>query len=194
MLNVLLKQLRIGLSLLVLLTVLTGVLYPLLITGIGQTLFSGKANGSLITQNGKVIGSSLIGQHFDSPKYFWGRPSATEPFPYNAASSAASNLGPTNPALISSVKNRLIALKQADPNADGLVPIDLVTESGSGLDPDISIAAAFYQAPRIAKARNLPMATVDNLIQSHIESRQLGILGEPRVNVLELNLALDQVK
>jgi K+-transporting ATPase ATPase C chain len=192
MLQELVKQLRIGLSILLLLTVVTGIFYPLLITGVGQLFFPKQANGSLISLNGKVIGSSLIGQNFTSPQYFWGRPSATPVFPYNAAASSASNLGPTNPALLAAVKGRVIALKQANPNANGPVPVDLVTASGSGLDPDISLAAAYYQAPRIAKQRHLTVAAVDQFISQHIEARQLGILGEPRLNVLELNLDLDQ--
>ncbi|MDF2529575.1 MAG: kdpC [Gammaproteobacteria bacterium] len=194
MLREIAKQLRTGLMVFIIMTVLTGLIYPLLITGIGQLVFPNQANGSLISKNGKLIGSSLIGQDFTSPKYFWGRPSATLPFPYNAAASQASNLGPINPELMTEVKARVLGLKQANPNAAQAIPVDLVTASGSGLDPDISPAAAFYQAPRIAKQRGLPVATVNTLISQHIQPRQLGILGEARVNVLELNLALDQLQ
>ena len=175
-------------------TILTGILYPLLITGIAQVVFPQKANGSLITQNGQVVGSELIGQSFDDPLYFWGRLSATSPYPYNASSSTGSNIGSTNPALIEEVKARIAALKAADPTNNSPIPVDLVTSSGSGLDPDISVAAALYQVPRVAKARGLSEEIVRALIDRFIEGRQGSVLGEPRVNVLELNLALDGIK
>lgn len=173
-------------------TVLTGILYPLAATGVAQVLFPGKANGSLVQKSGKTVGSSLIGQAFSSPVYFWGRPSATAPNPNNGASSSGSNQGPTNPALTDAVKQRIDALKQADPSNTAAVPVDLVTASGSGLDPEISPAAARYQTARVARARNLPVTTVERLVDAHTAGRQFGMLGEPRVNVLELNLALDQ--
>jgi potassium-transporting ATPase KdpC subunit len=175
-------------------TLLTGIIYPLFITGVSQVLFPHQANGSLIVQNGKVVGSQLIGQQFDDPRYFWGRLSATSPFPYNAASSSGSNLGPTNPTLLDEVKSRITDLKAADPTNTAPIPVDLVTSSGSGLDPDISVAAALYQVPRVAKARGLSEDTVRALVNQHTQGQQLGILGEPRVNVLELNLALDEIK
>jgi potassium-transporting ATPase KdpC subunit len=172
-------------------TVITGVIYPLIVTGVAQLVFPRQANGSLIYNNGKTAGSSLIGQSFSSPKYFWARPSATSPMPYNAASSSGSNLGPLNPALMDNVKARITQLKAADAASKAIVPVDLVTASGSGLDPDISPAAAQYQVTRVAKARNLDDAEVRELVVKFTKNRQLGILGEPRVNVLELNLALD---
>ena len=175
-------------------TVITGVIYPLIVTGVAQLVFPRQANGSLIIDNGKTVGSSLIGQSFSSPKYFWARPSATSPMPYNAANSSGSNLGPLNPALTENVKARITQLKAADAASKPLVPVDLVTASGSGLDPDISPAAAEYQVARVAKARNLDDAKVRELVVKLTKSRQLGILGEPRVNVLELNLALDNLQ
>jgi potassium-transporting ATPase KdpC subunit len=183
-----------ALRMLIVLTVLTGVAYPLVITGIAQVAFPKAANGSLIPANGKTLGSKLIGQPFDDPKYFWGRPSATSPQPYNGAASAASNQGARNPALADAVKDRIKALRDADPGNSAPVPIDLVTASGSGLDPHISVAAAEYQVARVAKARGLPQDGVRSLVAEHTEGRTLGILGEPRVNVLQLNLALDGVR
>jgi K+-transporting ATPase ATPase C chain len=186
------KQLRSVLILFILLTAVTGIAYPLLITGIGQTVFSHQAKGSLILQDGWVLGSELIGQPFADPKYFWGRPSATAPFPYNAAASSGSNLGPLNPVLLDAVKARVEALRQADPSQQGPIPIDLVTASGSGLDPHISPAAAEYQINRVAKARKLNPKQMRELVSKYTEGRQFGILGEPRVNVLKLNLTLDR--
>jgi len=187
-------QIRPALTLLLILTVLTGLIYPLAVTGLAQLFFPDQANGSLIVHNGKVIGSKLIGQYFDKPKYFWGRPSATSPFPYNAAASGGSNLGPTNPALIEAVKARVAALRAADPGNESPIPVDLVTASGSGLDPHISPAAALYQLKRVARARGLDETTVQSLVTQHTEGRQFGLLGERRVNVLLLNLALDALK
>ena len=184
-------QIRPALSMLIVLTVLTGLIYPLTVTGLVQLFFPEQANGSLIVQDGKVLGSKLIGQHFDKPEYFWSRPSATVPFPYNAAASAGSNLGPTNPVLIDAVKARVAALRAADPGNNSPIPVDLVTASGSGLDPHISPAAALYQAKRVARARGLDEAIVQTLIAEHTEERQFKLLGERRVNVLQLNLALD---
>lgn len=179
-----------ALLLLLTLTFITGVAYPLLVTGIAQLVFPKQANGSLICQNGKPAGSELIGQPFDDPKHFWSRPSATGPFAYNAAASAGSNLGPTNSALFDIVQARVQALRQADPNNTQPIPVDLVTASGSGLDPHISPAAAYYQVPRVARACNLHEDVVRLVVEKHIEGRQLGFLGEPRVSVLRLNLAL----
>ncbi|BCT68424.1 potassium-transporting ATPase subunit KdpC [Nitrosospira sp. NRS527] len=173
------------------LTLITGGIYPLLTTAIGKTLFSRQTEGTLIEKDGKVIGSVLIGQHFTEPKYFWGRPSATSPYPNNATASSGSNQGPLNPALVDAVKHRISALQQADPGNGLPVPIDLVTASASGLDPEISPAAARYQINRVARARNLPPARIGELVIQHTEGRQLAVLGEPRVNVLKLNLALD---
>ena len=183
-----------SLRMLVVLTVLTGVVYPLATWGIAQLAFPGAANGSLIEQNGKAVGSALIGQPFDDPKYFWSRPSATSPQPYNGASSSGSNQGPRNPALSDAVKDRIKALRDADPGNGAAVPADLVTASGSGLDPEISMAAAEYQLARVAKARGMAEAELSKVVEAHTEGRQLGFLGEPRVNVLELNLALDAVR
>jgi K+-transporting ATPase ATPase C chain len=175
-------------------TVITGVIYPLIVTGVAQAFFHKQANGSLITTNGEVVGSELIGQQFSDPKYFWGRLSATSPVPYNAASSSGSNLGPENPALQTEVQARIDALKAVDPNNNLPIPVDLVTSSGSGLDPDISIAAADYQINRVARYRNLTVAQVSALVKQFTTGRTFGILGEPRVNVLQLNLALDNLK
>ncbi|HKX01747.1 MAG TPA: potassium-transporting ATPase subunit KdpC [Methylomirabilota bacterium] len=172
-------------------TLITGVVYPLVVTGIAQVIFPYQANGSLIVKDGKVVGSALIGQVFDEPKYFWGRPSATSPFGYNAGSSSGSNLSPTNPALISAVQGRVDALRAVDPGNTGPVPVDLVTASGSGLDPHISPAAALYQVPRVARERKLAPDAVRALVERNTEGRFWGVLGEPRVNVLALNLALD---
>lgn len=187
------SQLKPAFVILLLLTLITGIFYPLLITGIAQVAFPAQADGSLIVHNGKVAGSALIGQPFSSPQYFWGRPSATSPVPYNAGLSSGSNLGPSNPALADAVKARVAALHAADPANTQPVPVDLVTASGSGLDPDISVAAAFYQVPRVARERNLSEAAVNDLVATHTEPRQFGIFGEPRVNVLKLNLALDDL-
>ena len=173
------------------LSLLTGVVYPLFITGIAQVAFPHAANGSLITVNGKSMGSSLIGQPFSDPKYFWGRPSATSPQPYNAMASSGSNQGPLNPALADAVKSRIQALRDADPDSTAPIPIDLVTASASGLDPHISIAAAQYQVQRVAKVRGLDADKLQAMVTEHTQGRTFGILGEPRVNVLELNLALD---
>ena len=184
-------QLKPAIVILVLLSVLTGVVYPLVVTGVAQALFPGQANGSLIVRDGKSVGSSLIGQPFDDPKYFWGRLSATAPFAYNAGASAGSNYGPLNPAFHAAAKARIDALHGVDPNNKAPIPVDLVTASGSGLDPHISPAAALYQVRRVAKARRMEESEVRRLVQTRIEGRQLGVLGEPRVNVLGLNLALD---
>jgi potassium-transporting ATPase KdpC subunit len=172
-------------------SVVTGFLYPLVVTGIGKAVFPAQAAGSLMEEEGKVVGSTLIGQHFSAPKYFWGRPSATGPVPYNAAASSGSNQGPLNPALLDAVKARVAALRAADPENQSPVPVDLVTASGSGLDPHISVAAANYQLSRVARARGLTVAMVESLVAEHTEERLLGFLGEPRVNVLLLNRALD---
>ena len=188
------KELRPAVTSFLLLTLLTGFAYPLLVTGISQVSMPDQANGSLIVKEGKPVGSALIGQPFSGPKYFWGRPSATGPMPYNASNSSGSNLGPTNPALTDAVKGRVQALRDADPGNQQPVPVDLVTASGSGLDPHISPAAAEYQLARVALVRNLPADAVRKLVAEHTEARQFGILGEPRVNVLELNLALDVLR
>ena len=184
-------HLRASIVSLVVLTVVTGVIYPLVVTGIAQAVFPHQANGSLIVKDGTVVGSTLIGQPFDDPRYFWGRPSATSPFGYNAAASSGSNLSPTNPALIKSVQDRVDALRAADPDNKAPVPVDLVTASGSGLDPHISPASAELQVPRVARERGLSEDDVRALVTANIEGRTLGFLGEPRVHVLKLNLALD---
>ncbi len=188
-----LKHLRITIISLVLFTILTGIIYPFAVTGISQLIFPGKANGSLIMKEGKAVGSDLIGQPFSDPKYFWSRLSATGPFAYNAGASSGSNYGPLNPALFDAVKKRVQDLKAADSLNTRPIPVDLVTASASGLDPHISIAAALYQAPRVARVRGLTDEQVSSLIDQNIDWRQLGFLGEPGVNVLRLNLALDKI-
>ncbi len=185
------KSVRAACSLLLLMTVLCGLAYPLAITGIAKLAFPAQAAGSLIRGEGKLVGSRLIGQSFTAPKYFWGRPSATTPQPYNALASSGSNLGPLNPALIDQVKANATRLRDADPDNQNPIPVELVTASASGLDPEISQAAAIYQAARVARTRGLPVGAVRALIAAHSEARVLGFIGEPRVNVLELNLALD---
>ncbi|MBN3802937.1 potassium-transporting ATPase subunit KdpC [Paraburkholderia sp. Ac-20336] len=176
------------------LTVITGLAYPAVMTAIGQAAFHDQANGSLIERNGKLAGSQLIGQQFDAPQYFWGRLSATTPMPYNAQNSGGSNLGPNNPALLDEIKGRLDALKAAGTDLSKPVPVDLVTSSGSGLDPEISPAAAAYQVARVAQARHLAVSDVQALVARYTTGRQFGVLGEPRVNVLKLNLALDEMQ
>src|SRR6266478_108512 len=183
------SQIRIGLILFFLFTLLTGLVYPLAITLIAQGAFPHRANGSVMERQGQPIGSELIGQPFDDPRYFWGRPSATEKVPYNAASSSGSNLGPTNPDLLKSVKERIEAIRQAHPDQEGPIPVDLVTASASGLDPHISPAAAEFQVARVAKARGISEESVRELVTAHTDGRTFGILGEPRVHVLKLNLA-----
>ena len=185
------QTLRPALALFILLSVVTGLAYPFAVTGVAQLLFPWQANGSLVQRDGKPVGSALIGQSFTDPGHFWGRPSATGPQPYNAAASTGSNLGPLNPALTDAVKARVAALQAADPGNAAPVPVDLVTASGSGLDPEISLAAAHYQAPRVGRVRGLPPAQITALIERHAQRPWLGVLGEPRVNVLALNLALD---
>jgi K+-transporting ATPase ATPase C chain len=185
------QQLRPAITLLALLTIITGVIYPLMVTGIAQVIFPHQADGSLIVVDGKAYGSELIGQQFDDPKYFWGRPSAAG---YNAAASSGSNLGPMNPSLEEVVQTRIDALKAVDPNNPLPIPVDLVTASASGLDPHISVAAALYQASRVAAARGLSEAEITSLIEKFTEGRQFGIFGEPRVNVLMLNLSLDGIQ
>jgi K+-transporting ATPase ATPase C chain len=174
-------------------TVLTGFLYPLAITGIAQAAFGHAASGSIVSRDGKSIGSSLIGQNFSDPKYFWSRPSATSPQPYAGTASSGSNLGPLNPALIDGIKGHIQALRAADPGNSAPIPVDLVTASASGLDPEESIAAALYQAPRVARARGVPLRVVRTVVEAHSQARWLGAFGEPRVNVLALNLALDDL-
>jgi K+-transporting ATPase ATPase C chain len=193
------RQLRPALVTLLALTLVTGLIYPLAITGIAQVVFPHQANGSLIMVNGRPVGSELIGQQFSDPRYFWGRPSATGDYPYNAfnaetlTGSSGSNYGPLNPAFLKAVQNRVEALRASDPGNHAPVPVDLVTASGSGLDPNISVAAALYQAPRVARLRRLSLTQVRQLVAQFTQGRQFGFLGEPRVNVLELNLALDSV-
>jgi K+-transporting ATPase ATPase C chain len=187
------RQLRPAFLMLLVLTLVTGGLYPLVVTGIARLAFAKQAGGSLVVRDGVVAGSELIGQSFDDPALFWGRPSATTP-PCNAAASSGSNLGPLNPALEDAVKQRIAALRASDPGQSAPIPVDLVTTSASGLDPHVSPAAALWQVPRVARARGLPEATVRALVERSIEGRDLGILGEPRVNVLALNLGLDAVR
>jgi K+-transporting ATPase ATPase C chain len=188
------KAFRTATALLIALTIVTGGLYPLLVTVIAQTLMHDQATGSLREHDGRVVGSALIGQTFDQPRYFWGRPSATSAMPYDGGASSGSNLGPTNPALRTAVEERVEALRAANPGQLGAIPLDLVTTSASGLDPHISPAAAFWQVARVARARQLSERRVADLVEDHTEGRTLGILGEPRVNVLALNLALDELK
>ena len=188
------KQLRIAFLSTLAITVIYGLCYPLAFTGFAQLVFPKQANGSLLYKDGKPVGSHLIGQPFDDPKYFWSRLSATSPMPYNGASSSGSNLGPTNPALMQAVQGRIDALHKADPDNHDPIPVDLVTASGSGLDPHITPAAAQYQVRRIAKVRNISESAIQDMIQKHTEGRWLGILGEPTINVLELNLDLDGIK
>ena len=183
---------RPAVSLFVLLTVITGVAYPLVVTGVARVALPVQAAGSLIVKDGKPVGSSQIGQNFTDPKHFWGRPSATSPMPYNPVGSSGSNLGPLNPALVDAVKGRVEALRAADPGNAAPVPVDLVTTSASGLDPHISLAAAHYQAARVARARGLAADAMQTLIERHTEGSVFGIFGEARVNVLELDLELDQ--
>ena len=190
----LISQFRTAAILLLLLTLLTGLIYPASVTAVAQVLFPHQANGSLIQHGGALLGSELIGQAFDQPGYFWGRPSATSPFPYNAASSAGSNLGPSNPALAQLVQERIAALKTADPQNTSTIPLDLVTASASGLDPNISLDAALYQVSRVAKARGMSEEQVRALVAQYTSSPQLGFLGQQRVNVLLLNLALDEIQ
>ena len=185
---------RPAIVLFLIMTVITGVAYPLVVTGIAQAVFPDQAAGSLIVKDGKTIGSRLIGQSFSDPKYFWSRPSATGPYPYNAAASSGSNQGPLNPALTDAVKSRVEALRAVDPTNTAPVPVDLVTASASGLDPEISVATANYQAARVARARGLKPEAVQALVATHTQGKFLGVIGEPRVNVLELNLALDRLK
>lgn len=184
-------NLRAACVIFLLMTMLTGGVYPALVTAVAQTVFPHQANGSVVTRGDTTIGSELIGQAFDDPRYFWGRPSATGPVPYNAALSSGSNLGPTNPALVESVRDRVEILRRAHPTQTGGVPVDLVTASASGLDPHISPAAAEYQVVRVAQARKMPPDTIRQLVSAHTQRRTLGLLGEPRVHVLQLNLALD---
>lgn len=187
------SSLRPALVLLALFTALTGVAYPLVVTGIAQVVFPTRANGSLIREGDRVVGSELIGQPFSDPGHFWGRPSATSPHAYNAGASSGSNLGPLSPALAEAVKVRVAALRAADPGNDAAVPVDLVTASASGLDPHVSPAAALFQVGRVARARGLPEERVRALVERHVEGRTFGILGVARVNVLRLNLALDHL-
>lgn len=188
------NQLKTACIMLVLLTGLTGLVYPLLVTALAQLCFPGPANGSLITHDGAFVGSSLIGQPFSATHYFWGRPSATSPFPYNGEASSGSNSGPTNPEFLKTVKERIEYLKQSNPLSTHRIPVDLVTASGSGLDPEITPLAAYYQVPRVAKARHLSERKVLKLVQEHSITRLWGLFGKPRVNVLELNIALDNLR
>ena len=186
--------LRPALTLLAALILITGIVYPLAVTGIARVLFPRQAAGEILMRDGRAVGSALIGQSFQDPRHFWGRPSATTPQPYNGTGSSGSNLGPLNPALIEAVRARVAALRALDPQNTAPVPVDLVTTSASGLDPHISVAAADYQAARVARVRGITPARVQALIAAHTERRLLGLIGEPRVNVLELNLALDALK
>jgi potassium-transporting ATPase KdpC subunit len=186
------RYLRPGLSLVFAMTLIVGVIYPFALAGVSRLAFARQAEGSLLHENGKLIGSELIGQNFTDPKYFWGRPSATTPQPYNGINSGGSNFGPLNPALIDKVNANAKALHDADPSNKAEIPVELVTASTSGLDPEISPAAAFYQAARVARVRNMPIAKVRALIEAHQRSPLLGVLGEPVVNVLALNLDLDE--
>jgi K+-transporting ATPase ATPase C chain len=189
----LMRLTRPAVSLLIVMTVVLGLLYPLVVTLVAKAAFRSEADGSLVYRDGKLVGSTLIGQSFSDSKHFWGRPSATTPQPYNALGSSGSNLGPLNPALLKQVEDNVKTLRAADPDNRRPVPVDLVTASASGLDPHITPAAAYYQAARVARARNLPLEQVDALIAAHVETALLGVLGEGRVNVLELNLALDRL-
>jgi K+-transporting ATPase ATPase C chain len=189
-----LRLLRPAIVSLVVLTIITGLLYPLAVTVVAQVVFPTQANGNVITKNGQAVGSALIGQPFSDPAYFWGRLSATWPYAYNAAASSGSNLGPTNPALFDKVQARIAALRAADPGNTAPIPVDLVTASGSGLDPDISVAAALYQVERVARTRGMDVASVNQILAQHTTGRQFGFLGEQRVNVLKLNLALDELQ
>jgi potassium-transporting ATPase KdpC subunit len=187
-----LNMIRNSLMSLLLFTILTGIIYPFAVTGLTQVIFPHQANGSIIMKNRKAVGSELIGQQFDNPKYFWGRLSATGPYPYNGAASSGSNLGPNNPNITAVVEARINALREAEPGNTAMIPVDLVTASGSGLDPHISLAAAEYQVKRVAKARGLEDARIRDIVANNTKGRWLGVLGEPVVNVLELNLALDE--
>lgn len=187
------RQLKPALLMLIALTVVTGGVYPLVVTAVARLAFAQRADGSLITRDGVVVGSALIGQAFDDPRLFWGRPSATTP-PCNAAASSGSNLGPLNPALAEAVRQRIAALKASDPEQRAPIPVDLVTTSASGLDPHVTPAAALWQVPRVARARGLDVAKVKALVERHVQARDLGLLGEPRVNVLELNLELETLR
>lgn len=193
MISNLLKQMRIAILLLLLMTILCGIVYPLAITGIANLAFPKEANGSIITKNGQLIGSELVGQYFTDTKYFWGRPPAASLVPYAVLGTGGSNLGPTNPDLYNNIQQRIAALNAVSPNQNDLIPIDLVTASASGIDPEISPLACYYQIPRVAKARGLTTDAVEALVLAHIKDRQFGFLGEPRVNVLQLNLALDDL-
>jgi K+-transporting ATPase ATPase C chain len=188
------RLIRPAISLLLMMTVLLGIVYPLVITGVAKVVFPRQADGSLIYKDGRLIGSTLIGQSFSDPKYFWGRPSATSPQPYNGLASSGSNVGPLNPALLDGVKANAKALHDADPDNRRPIPVDLVSASASGLDPEISPAAAHYQAARVARARNLPVEQVEALIRAHEQGRLLGFIGEPRINVLAVNLAIDRLR
>ena len=188
-----LKEFKPALILLIALSVLTGMIYPALVSGLANVVFPNQANGSLLENEGKIVGSRLIGQNFADPGHFWGRPSATGPMPYNAAASSGSNQGPLNPALEAAVKGRIAALQASNPGQSAPIPVDLVTASASGLDPHISVAAALWQVPRIAGQRRLAETEITSLVSKHTEGRQWGLLGEPRVNVLALNLALDKL-